>query len=220
VLSELVTLIRQMPATRPLRIGIDGRSAAGKTTIAAELANQLRSGGRACIRASIDDFHPPGYKHRAIAGNFSPEAYLREGYDYEAFRRLLLEPLGPEGNRRYRTKLWSSYEDEPFPEEWDKAREDVILLVDGAFLLLPRLRAHWDLTIWMRVEWETMLIRAEQRDVAWVGSVELVRERYESGWIPRHRLYEESFAPQESADIVVDNNDIDHPYIVSAVHPS
>jgi putative protein kinase ArgK-like GTPase of G3E family len=40
----------------PLRVGIDGRSAAGKTTFADELAAALRGRGREVLRASLDDF--------------------------------------------------------------------------------------------------------------------------------------------------------------------
>jgi uridine kinase len=219
VLSGLVESIQRMPATQPLRVGIDGRSGAGKTTIADELADVLGGEGRLCVRASIDDFHPPGYKHRAIAGDFTPADYLREGYDYDAFRRSVLEPLGPRGDRRCRLKLWNPHDDQPFRDEWVNATEDAILLVDGVFLLLPSIRAHWDFAIWMDVDWETMLIRAEKRDVAWVGSGALVRERYTTGWIPRHRFYEETIGPRELVDVVVDNNDVDHPFIVRSRAP-
>src|SRR5262245_22190943 len=99
LLDELLGMVGRLPSQRPLRLGIDGRSAAGKTTIADELAKRLRASGRRCLRASIDDFHPPGYKYRSTAGGFTPDAYLREGYDYVAFRKLVLEPLSPGGLR-------------------------------------------------------------------------------------------------------------------------
>jgi uridine kinase len=125
---------------------------------------------------SIDRrFHPPGYKHRAIAQDFTPTGYLRDGYDYSAFRRMLLEPLGPGGGRRCQLKYWNSAEDQAFPENWVTVSEGTIVLIDGAFLLLPELRDCWDLSIWLEVDWETALLRAESRDVAWVGSAELVR---------------------------------------------
>jgi uridine kinase len=205
-----------MPRDRPLRLGIDGRSAAGKTTIGDELASLLRSNGRQCFRASIDDFHPPGYKHRAMAGAFTPETYLREGYDYAAFRQLLLEPLGPGGTRRVRLNFWNSQDDLPFREDWVAFPEDAILIADGAFLLIPMLRFLWDFVIWMDVDWETMLERASSRDVAWVGSAALVRERYLTGWIPRHQWYEETLRPRELVDVEVDNKDIAHPRVIRA----
>ena len=53
-----------LPAHGPLRVGIDGRSAAGKTTFAYQLAEVAGRRGWSVVRASIDDFHPPGQKSR------------------------------------------------------------------------------------------------------------------------------------------------------------
>src|SRR5678810_31350 len=83
----------------PLRVGIDGRSAAGKTTFADELATTLEARGVSVLRASIDDFHPKGYKFRSRQDDWTPELCLGEGFEYAAFRRLVLEPLGPGGSR-------------------------------------------------------------------------------------------------------------------------
>ena len=49
---------------RPVRVGLDGRSAAGKTTSADRLTSVAGACGRHVMRASIDDFHPPGHKAR------------------------------------------------------------------------------------------------------------------------------------------------------------
>lgn len=49
---------------RPVRVGLDGRSAAGKTTFADRLTSVAGACGRHAMRASIDDLHPPGHKTR------------------------------------------------------------------------------------------------------------------------------------------------------------
>jgi uridine kinase len=216
VLLAIEAAILQKPAKRPLRVAIDGRSGAGKTTLADELADRLEARGRPCLRASIDDFHPPGYRQRAAAHGFTPEAFLREGYDYDALRRLLLEPLGPKGSRRCRLDFWNSFDDVPFPEDWVDAPEDAIALVDGVFLLVPLLRPHWDFTIWLDVDWAVMLRRAANRDPAWQASRDPMREGYRTGWIQRHSLYEQKTRAHELVDLVVDNSDVQHPYIVRA----
>jgi uridine kinase len=216
VLLAIEASILRMPSHRPLRIGVDGRSGAGKTTLADELADRLEARGRPCLRASIDDFHTPGYEQRAATNGFTPEAFLREAYDYDALGRLLLEPLGPKGSRRCRLDLWNSFDDLPFPEDWVDAPDDAILIVDGAFLLVPRLRPLWDFTIWLDVDWDVMLRRAAHRDPAWVASRDPIREGYRTGWIPRHTLYEQTTRAHELCDVVVDNSDVQRPYIVRA----
>ena len=46
--------------------------------------------------------------------------------------------------------------------------------------------------------------RARARDAAWVGSEEIVVERYRQRVIPSHLLYEALVRPVERADAVVD----------------
>ncbi|GAB4201197.1 MAG: hypothetical protein OHK0022_22940 [Roseiflexaceae bacterium] len=92
-------------------MAIDGRSAAGKTTLADELAGRVQAAGQPALRASLDDFHPPGHKYRSAERRYTPESYLAEGYNYAAFRRCLLDPLLPGGDWRVRLGCWDSYRD-------------------------------------------------------------------------------------------------------------
>src|SRR5687767_9866235 len=78
VLALLVDAIARLPTHRPVRVGIDGRPGAGKTTLGDALADRLEALGRVCLRASLDDFHAPGHEQREKAGGFTPAEYLRE----------------------------------------------------------------------------------------------------------------------------------------------
>ena len=219
VLGLLVDALLRVPLQRPLRVGIDGRSGAGKTTLADALADRLEALGRVCLRASLDDFHAPGHEQREKAGGFTPEEYLREAYDYGKIRELLLGPTGPGGQRRCRLDYWNSHDDQPFPEEWLDVPEQAILLVDGQFLHTPPLRDHWDFTIWLDVDWQIMLLRGARRDGTKGGPAELQREAYKKGWIQRQVSYEQSVRPHERVDVIIDNSDVEHPYLVRAPRP-
>ena len=85
---------------------MDGPDAAGKTTLAAELAGRL-AGKRDVIRASIDGFHRPRAQ-RYRRGDLSPEGAYHDTFDYGAVRAVLLDPLGPGGSRRYRTAVFAT----------------------------------------------------------------------------------------------------------------
>lgn len=219
LLAFLGDSIQGLPTHRPLRIGIDGRPGAGKTTLADALADRLEAAGRTCMRASLDEFHRPGHDQREKAGRFTPPEYLREAYDYAKVRELLLEPWGPGGSRRCRLDYWNSHDDEPFPEEWLDVAPDALLLVDGGLLFAPELRDQWDLTVWLDVDWQSMLQRRAQRDGTRGGPADLIRDAYKSGLIPRHLWYEESIHPRELVDIVIDNSDVARPFIVRAPPP-
>jgi uridine kinase len=213
VLAALADAVIALRMGHPTRVAVDGRSAAGKTTLADELAHAVRARGREVIRAYLDDFHRPGHKDRSRLGGWTPRSYYDEGYDYEAFRELLLRPLGPGGSRRCRTALFDALHDAWLPEEWHAVGDQTVAVVDGAFLLRPELAGHWDYVIWLDIDMETMVERARHRDVAWVGSEQAMEERYRRHWIPTHELYERLTEPRTRAHAVIDNRNPQAPRI-------
>lgn len=221
--STVVTALADAVISRcvghPTRVAVDGRSAAGKTTFADELADAVRAQGREVLRASIDYFHRPGHKHRSQRGGWTPLSYFDEGYDYDAFRNLLLQPLGPSGSRRCRTALFDSLHDVVLPEEWHTVSDRTVAIIDGVFLLRPELAGHWDYIVWLDIDMETMVERARCRDVAWVGSEAVVEERYRRHWIPTHELYERLIAPQTYAHAVIDNRRPQEPKVLRLARP-
>jgi uridine kinase len=59
LLERMAELVGAVRCSHPIRVAVDGPDAAGKTTLADELASVLRGRGRTVIRASIDGFHRP-----------------------------------------------------------------------------------------------------------------------------------------------------------------
>ena len=90
---------------------------------------------------------------------------------------------------------------------------EAIVIIDGMYLLAPDLAGDFDYRIWLSVRPETVLERACARDVAWVGSVEEVRARYEGFWLPAHAHYEERLRPTSRADVVIENDRFEDPRI-------
>jgi len=98
-------------------------------------------------------------------------------------------------------------------------KESAVLVVDGAFLLRPELRLHWDYVVWLEVDTETLLARACARDVAWVGDADVVEQRYRDRIIPSHELYEVAVSPRDLADAVIDTRDLDVPRLLRCARP-
>jgi uridine kinase len=102
LIDRLVEMCQSLRRPHPVRVAIDGPDAAGKTTLADELARALRERGRSVIRASIDDWHlPREQRHRR--GEASPKGYYEDSFDLPALKRALLGPLGPGGSLEYRS---------------------------------------------------------------------------------------------------------------------
>jgi uridine kinase len=206
VVAELVDTIAEARRPHPVRVAIDGPDAAGKTTLADELAAGLRGRGRETIRASIDGFHRPRAA-RYRRGPDSPEGYYEDSFDYASLRKALLDPLGPSGSRSYRRAAFDHRADRSVLEEPEVAAVDAVLLFDGVFLLRPELAGAWDLRVFVSVRPEESLRRALERDLDLFGSREEVERRYRTRYLPGQRLYAARARPAEQGDVVVENND-------------
>jgi uridine kinase len=212
LVNYLATLVLQVEKSHPVRVGIDGPDAAGKTTLAEELVGPIEARGRPVIRASVDGFHNrAAVRHRRGAG--SPEGFYRDSFDYAALAASLLIPLGPGGSRQYRTAVFDHRTDSEVQVSSRVAEANTVLLFDGVFLLRPELAGYWDLTVFVGASFETTLARAERRDAALFGGVDGVRERYRERYIPGQRLYYAEARPQERADVVIDNDDPRNPSV-------
>lgn len=212
LVGALVELLVARSPERVLRVAVDGPDAAGKTTLADELARNL-SGRREAIRVGIDGFHRPR-SVRLRRGSLSPEGFYHDSFDYDAVRRTVLDPLGPGGDRRYRTAVFDHRVDAATEEPARVAPEGAVLLFDGVFVLRPELREHWDVSIFVDVSEEEALRRALVRDAVVMGGPDVVRERYERRYLPGQRLYRGTAAPELAADVVIDNNDPARPRVV------
>ncbi len=208
LLHHLAERIAAVPCSHPLRVGIDGIDASGKTTLADELVAPLQALGRPVLRASLDDFHNPRAM-RYRRGPDSPEGYFYDSFDYPRLRTLLLDPLGPHGDRSYRAAAFDFRTDTPLQSPTLQASPSAVLLFDGVFLLRPEMDGCWDYTIFLDVPFEAALSRALRRDTALFGSLEAVEARYRRRYIPGQQLYLTACRPQDRADLVIPLLDCD-----------
>ncbi|MCC7370695.1 MAG: uridine kinase [Chloroflexi bacterium] len=213
LLDSLADRIASIRRPHPVRVAIDGVDAAGKTTLADELAEVIGSRGRSVVRASIDGFHRPRAE-RQQRGPLSPEGYYHDSFDYSALQETLLLPLGPRGSRRYRRAVFDSRADRSVEMPTEIADPDAVLLFDGVFLLRPELVSFWDLRVFVDVDFSVAYNRAMLRDLELFGTAAAVHDRYTRRYIPGQRLYLAAAQPRERADIVVTNDDSAHPVLI------
>jgi len=210
VLDDLAIQIVNISLGRPIRIAIDGRTAAGKTTLSDELAALIGKRGRPVIRTSIDGFHRPKAE-RYARGRYSAEGYYHDARDLPSIVNLLLIPLGPRGDGTYRTASFDLENDLPIEQEPRQAPADAVLIVDGTFLQRLELREHWDLTIFIKTSADTAESRAVGRDGGQSGGADAVRKLYAERYRGAFDLYDGLCAPEEIADVVLTNDDLDRP---------
>jgi uridine kinase len=202
--SRLAAAISSVTTTHPLRVAIDGPPASGKTTLADELAVALRGQGRAVIRASIDDFLVDRAR-RYRRGRYSAEGCYFDAHDRAALCRVLLDPLGPGGDRRFQHAVFET------TDTASTAPEDAVLLFDGVFLLRPELINRWDLRIFVSVPFEQTVDRAIHRGTAPAGYSADIERSWRERYIPAQQLYFAIARPTDHADIIVHNDHLQRP---------
>ena len=205
-------LLTAHPGDRPLRVGVDGITAAGKTTWATELAAALAARGRPVHHLSLDDFHHPRAR-RYRQGRTSPAGYYADAYDVVSLAENVLRPLGPGGDRRIRTRVHDLASDEPVHDASALVPVDAVVLVDGTFLQRPELHGGWDQVVYVDTDPAVALARARQRDAALFGSPDAVEQMYALRYHPACALYAAEADPVGRADVVIGNDDVAAPVL-------
>ncbi|MDG4783703.1 uridylate kinase [Micromonospora sp. WMMD961] len=209
MLGRLSEAVGSVTVAHPTRVAIDGPPAAGKTTLADELAAVLRDQGRDVIRATIDDFLFPRAR-RYPRGEYSAEGCYHDTHDYQTLNRILLDPLGPGGDRRFQPAVYDRATDTVLSPPVTTAPIDAVLLFDGVFLLRPDLVDRWDLRIFVSTALEKTVDRAVIRERR-VSSRAEIERRWRERYLPSQQLYFATAHPTRLADIVVHNDQPQQP---------
>jgi len=212
-IRECVDRIEARTGERPLRVAVDGITAAGKTTFADQLSVALAAVGVQVIRVSMDGFHNPR-SVRYRQGRDSADGYYEDAYDFDSVRRVLLDPLGPQGDRLYRTAVIDLAADTSIDEPPTKADDRSVLIVDGSFLQKPALREAWDFVIFLHTSFEAAAERGAQRDANALGGLDAARDAFRFRYHAAQHRYLAECDPESSAGVVVDMEDPASPTII------
>jgi uridine kinase len=148
----------------------------------------------------LDDFlNPRAVRHHL--GRTSPAGFFLDTYDLEAFRRLVLDPVGRSGAARVVTQALDHTVDAPVVVPAVTVPAGAVVLVEGMFLHRDELRAHWDLSVFLDVPFSVTAQRMALRDGTEPDPEHPSMRRYVEG----QRIYLAQCRPQTRADVVVDN---------------
>jgi uridine kinase len=204
--GRLAQWIADLRLEHPTRVAIDGVTASGKSTLARELAAPVSELGRPVIHVSMDGFHHPrAWRHRQ--GRESARGYYEDAYDFAALARELLEPLGPTGDRHYRTSVIDLETDTATAEPAKTAPKDAVLLVDGTFLQRPEIRELWDVRVWVSTPLRIARQRGIERDADLLGGSEAAERLFAKRYHGAARIYINAVAPAQRATVVFGNDD-------------
>ncbi len=210
VIGELCRIVTSVAVDHPTRVCVDGISAAGKSTLVDELKESVGATSRHVTRVSLDGFHQPR-AHRYRRGRRSPVGYYEDAFDVGAFVAHVLRPLGPGGSCRIRRRVHDLVADEPVDEPVEALPVDTVVLVDGSFLQRPEFASLWDFRIFVDTDPAVARARSVVRDAELLGGERQAAELFDVRYAPAFRLYAELADPVRTADVVMDNDDVDRP---------
>ena len=212
ILQAIANRLAAIKLPHPLRVGIDGVSASGKTVLADELAVVLQKMNRKVIRTGIDGFHnPPEIRHRR--GSMSVEGYVEDSFDYAAARKCVLNPLGPEGSLSYQPEIYDHAKETGKPPNSISASSDAILLFEGVMLFRQEIANAFDYKIFVNTSFEVALERAKARDLNHFGSMQTLMDKYTRRFIPGQKRYLTECRPETQANVIFRNDDPSRPGI-------
>jgi phosphoglycolate phosphatase-like HAD superfamily hydrolase/uridine kinase len=180
----------------PTTLGVTGHSGAGKSLFAKDCARLLAGAGRAASVVALDAFQKPGVTNADLSSTAfwavdRPLDHLERGYDLET---LVLGVIAPHKKGRA-----VSVDRDGLSVN---VPADSVLVLQGDFLLHPKVRGAIDRVVHLEVSESQSLRRVAGRDARKRGPESLLVVRRH--WLPTQRAFDEAVRPAESADLVLD----------------
>lgn len=186
-------------------IAIDGVDAAGKTSFAKDLAENLRALNKEVLVVSIDSFHQPkSYRYRL--GEDSADGFFYDSYQYSYFIENCIAPL-KSGLEKIAIKCFNLENDKEEIKVTD-VESETIVIVEGIFLHRDELFQIWDYSIFLDVSVETSLERNLKRSLAVNANLDIegYKDRFYKRYKAGQELYFSKCSPKFRAKFVLDNN--------------
>jgi uridine kinase len=217
-LTDLAGLIHdQSSSERPLLVGVDGVTGAGKTTLAETIGQELKELGTPAFVISVDHFHNPRAIRHSLGRN-NPEGYYRHSHDYNQLNRLVIEPLRRPGScctivpRAFDLELDCEALATPVA-----VQAPAVVIVEGSFVLRESLRGIWDFSLYVMALRRLAVSRVTLRDerlfesqgASRITAETIVAERYHGA----HDLHDRWNQPRRNADLCIENSDPQRPMI-------
>jgi uridine kinase len=198
-------IVHNYPGGRVI-VAIDGAEGSGTAEFADDLAAVYREAGTSTARASMRDFHLPRQR-RHPGGRGDAGDYYERSFDYETLRRALIDPFRLGGSTGFQRRAFDARRDAPVVSEWQTGPADMVLVVDGPFLLRPEVRGAWHFSVLLDVPLTDVYARLSSSQGRDPDPEAPSNARYVGGW----RRYGTEVEPQYLASAVVDLTDPAHP---------
>lgn len=201
---------------RCIVVGIEGQGCSGKSTLSKDIMTLLIKEGYKADIISIDDF----CNRREIRYSGGLESYKQHYYknfDYEKFEREILKQVKENGKLEFHNNVLDVLQD-TYTKRIDISLDSKsILIIEGIFIFRNEFKKYFDYKIMLLIDQDEQLKRALRRDLLKNGNLEKVINKYNERYIPAYEFYKGIDNPYEFVDLVINNNNINAPYIMHEI---
>jgi uridine kinase len=184
-LQAVLALLTSRQSAALTLVGIDGLGAAGKSTLAEALVMERPD----ATVVHGDDFYGPEERDWR---SWTPREGSERYFDHRRLESQLLRPLRAGRVASFQRYDWPSNS----LDGWVEVNPAGVVIVEGVYLLRTRLRAYWDMTVFVDAPRELRLRRLHARgenDPGWIDR-----------WAAAEDYYERTARPADAADLVVE----------------
>lgn len=192
-------------------IAINGIDGSGKTTFAVRLATALAAHGVGVLVLHVDDFRRP--VHWTRPDRDEGTIYLEDYYDFGAIEACVAAFTA--GELYASRPLYDERNDRGGGEAEVRFDGIAVVIVEGVFTLrLPSAARHY--RVFLSASFDTARRRIiARRSPPW-RTVDEFEARIARRYIPAQRRYLAETTPERSADVLVDNEDLEQPRLLRA----
>jgi uridine kinase len=201
----LAEIEKRKDKNKPFVVGITGIDGAGKTRFAEDLQRFIIARGLKTQAIHLDDFHNP--REIRYSGKNQADNYFNKSFNINLIVEKLLKPLSRKRAFSTRMTVLDYYTDRYDTEREFTFNPDTIVIFEGVFLFRKELAPYIDYKIHLDITFEESKRRAKERDP------EAVLARYDEKYLPAQAEYLKKYPPEETADMVIDNSDWEHPHL-------
>lgn len=163
-------------------------------------------------RRRVLDQRPWSEAH--LSDRASGAGYYRNAFDYDAARRLLLDPSVPDGDGLVALCSIDPLTQVDHSSVTTAMPRNGVLIVDGVFACRPEINASWDLRIWVSIDPDLSIRRGIARDTAAAGGAEEAETLHRDRYLTSEEVYIGEVDPLAFVDVILDNTDFDRPELL------
>ncbi|MEJ7630742.1 MAG: hypothetical protein WKF54_14230 [Nocardioidaceae bacterium] len=184
---EVALALIESTQIRPALVAVDGLGGAGKSSLAAAIAER-----RTDVNVIHgDDFYGPEERDWL---DWTPAQGYERYFDHQRLEDELLGPVMRGATAHFQRYDW----DRKTLGGWETVDSVGVILLEGVYLLRPRLRPYWDASIFVDAPRSLRHRRLRARgenDAEWIAR-----------WMRAEDHYERVAQPRQAADLVIDGS--------------